>query len=164
MLSPDQQQELLDNVVEDFTMRLRNGERPAIAEYTDKYPSISEDIEELLTSVAMIEELKTQQQPSQTTLKREMKEILKLDRIGDYRIIRELGRGGMGIVFEAVHESLGRRVAIKVMPNRTFDDQKYLERFRREAQAAASLHHTNIVSVFGIGQTGEHHYLSLIHI
>ncbi len=158
MLSPDQQQELLDNVVEDFTMRLRNGERPAIAEYTDKYPSISEDIEELLTSVAMIEELKTQQQPSQTTLKREMKEILKLDRIGDYRIIRELGRGGMGIVFEAVHESLGRRVAIKVMPNRTFDDQKYLERFRREAQAAASLHHTNIVSVFGIGQTGEHHY------
>ena len=164
MLSPDQQQELLDSVVEDFTLRLRSGERPAIAEYKDKYPSFAEDIEELLTSVAMIEELKTQNPPTQSTLKREMKEILKLDRIGDYRIIRELGRGGMGIVFEAEHDSLGRRVAIKVMPNRTFDDEKYLERFRREAQAAANLHHTNIVSVFGIGQTGEHHFYVMEYV
>ena len=164
MLSPDQQQELLDSVVEDFTLRLRSGERPAISEYKEKYPSVAEDIEELLTSVAMIEELKTQNPPTQSTLKREMKEILKLDRIGDYRIIRELGRGGMGIVFEAEHDSLGRRVAIKVMPNRTFDDEKYLERFRREAQAAANLHHTNIVSVFGIGQTGEHHYYVMEYV
>ena len=158
MLSPDKQQELLDSVVEDFTARLRQGERPGIQEYSNKHPGMSEEIEELLTSVAMIEELKTQSNSSSDSLKREMKEIMRLDRIGDYRIVRELGRGGMGVVFEAVHESLGRRVAIKVMPNRTFDDEKYLERFRREAHAAANLHHTNIVSVFGIGQTGEHHY------
>ena len=158
MLQPDHQQELLDEVVEDFTARLRSGQRPAISEYSDKHPELSEDIEEVLTSVAMIEELKRQTGSISGSLKREMKEILQLDRIGDYQIVRELGRGGMGIVFEAVHESLGRRVAIKVMPNRTFDDEKYLERFRREAQAAANLHHTNIVSVFGFGQTGEHHY------
>ena len=158
MLQPDQQQELLDGVVEDFTARLRSGERPAIQEYATQYPSLAEDIEELLTSVAMIEELKKQSNSVADSFKSEMKEILQLDHIGDYRIVRELGRGGMGIVFEAVHESLGRRVAIKVMPNRKFDDPKYLERFRREAQAAANLHHTNIVSVFGIGQTGDHHY------
>ena len=158
MLQPDQQQELLDEVVEDFTARLRSGQHPAIQEYANQYPSLAEDIEELLTSVAMIEELKKQGNSVSDSLKSEMKQILKLERIGDYRIVRELGRGGMGIVFEAVHESLGRRVAIKVMPNRKFDDPKYLERFKREAQAAANLHHTNIVSVFGIGQTGEHHY------
>ncbi|MEM9410925.1 MAG: serine/threonine-protein kinase, partial [Planctomycetota bacterium] len=158
MLSPDQQQELLDRVVEEFTERLRHGERPAISEYKDEYPELADDIDELLTSVAMIEELKSQSTTQSSSLKKDMKEITKLDQIGDYRIIRELGRGGMGVVFEAVHESLGRRVAIKVMPNRTFDDEKYLERFKREAQAAANLHHTNIVSVFGIGMVEEHHY------
>lgn len=158
MLSPDQQQELLDNAVEEFTFRLRQGQRPSIGEFKERYPSIAEEIEDLLTSVAMIEELKTQNTATNESLKNDMKQITRLERIGDYRIIRELGRGGMGVVFEAIHESLGRRVAIKVMPNRTFDDQKYLERFKREAQAAANLHHTNIVNVFGIGQTGEHHY------
>ena len=158
MLSPDQHQELLDNVVEEFTDRLRQGQRPSIGEFKKRFPSAAEEIEELLTSVAMIEELKNQATTANDSLKNEMKQITKLERIGDYRIIRELGRGGMGVVFEAIHESLGRKVAIKVLPNRTFDDAKYLERFQREAQAAANLHHTNIVSVFGIGQIDEHHY------
>lgn len=158
MAQAEQQQELLDSLVEEFTSRIRSGERPAVVEFADRHPALRTEIEELLTSVAMIEELKVQSSTSANSLKLEMKEILKLDRIGDYRILRELGRGGMGIVFEAVHESLGRRVAIKVMPNRTFDDEKYLERFKREAQTAAKLHHTNIVSVFGLGRVGEHHY------
>ena len=154
----DQNQELLDDIVEDFTQRLRGGERPAIREYSQKHPALQVEIEELLTSVAMIEELKKQPKSQADSINKEMREICKLDHIGDYRIVKELGRGGMGIVFEAVHESLGRRVAIKVMPNRTFDDEKYLERFKREAHAAANLHHTNIVSVFGMGQAGDHRY------
>ena len=158
MRETDHNQQLLDEVVDDFTHRLRAGERPAISEYSDKHPEQRHEIEELLTSVAMIEELKKQPESQADSIKKEMHEICQLDRIGDYRIVRELGRGGMGIVFEAVHESLGRRVAIKVMPNRTFDDEKYLERFKREAQAAANLHHTNIVSVFGMGQAGDHRY------
>ncbi len=159
MIRPDDHhQELLDQVVEEFTGRLRQGERPAIQEFASRFPKLKSEIEDLLTSVAMIEELKNQSSSSAHALKMQLREILRLKRIGDYKIVRELGRGGMGVVFEAVHESLGRRVAIKVMPNRTFDDEKYLERFRREAQAAANLHHTNIVSVFGMGQAGEHHY------
>src|SRR5205823_1548023 len=75
----------------------------------------------------------------------------KLDRLGDYRIIREIGRGGMGIVYEAVQESLGRRVALKVLPGHPMLDSQMSVRFRREAQAVARLHHTNIVQVYGVG-------------
>src|SRR6202044_2271247 len=66
--------------------------------------------------------------------------------------LRELGRGGMGIVFEAEHESLKSRVALKVMHPRFRDDRAYVRRFQTEARSAAKLHHTNIVPVFDYGQ------------
>jgi WD40 repeat protein len=76
----------------------------------------------------------------------------RLERLGDFRIIREVGRGGMGIVFEAEQVSLGRHVALKVLPRTLDRDSKQLMRFEREARAAAKLHHTNIVPVFGVGE------------
>lgn len=82
------------------------------------------------------------------------------DRLGDYRILRQAGRGAMGIVYEAEHETLGQRVAIKVLPPHCLLDPTYIKRFHREARAAASLHHTNIVSVFGVGEhDGIHFYV-----
>ena len=77
---------------------------------------------------------------------------LGLERLGGYRIARELGRGGMGVVYEAEHESLKSRVALKVMHARFRDDRTYVRRFRIEARAAAKLHHTNIVPVFDYGE------------
>src|SRR5262249_28050750 len=71
--------------------------------------------------------------------------------LGDFRIIRELGRGGMGVVYEAVQISLGRPVALKVLPFAAALDSRQLQRFKNEAQAAACLHHTNIVPVFAVG-------------
>src|SRR5207253_402233 len=69
------------------------------------------------------------------------------------------GRGGMGIVYEAVQLSLGRRVAVKVLPFAATLDAKHLQRFRNEAQAAAQLHHTNIVPVYFVGsERGVHFY------
>ena len=79
--------------------------------------------------------------------------------LGDFQIVREIGRGGMGIVYEAIQLSLGRRVALKVLPLAATFDAKQLQRFRQEAQAAAQLHHTNIVPVYGVGcERGIHFY------
>jgi serine/threonine protein kinase len=79
--------------------------------------------------------------------------------LGDFRIVREVGRGGMGVVYEAVQISLGRRVALKVLPSAFSLDSRRLQRFKNEAHAAACLHHTNIVPVYGIGsEAGVHYY------
>ncbi|MBI4587190.1 MAG: protein kinase [Planctomycetes bacterium] len=77
--------------------------------------------------------------------------ISPLARLGDFQIIREIGRGGMGIVYEAWQVPLARRVAIKVLPAGLLADEKAVARFRREAQVAARLQHENIVKVFGLG-------------
>jgi hypothetical protein len=78
--------------------------------------------------------------------------------LGDFRILREIGRGGMGVVYEAEQISLGRRVALKILPFAAALDPKQLQRFKNEAQAAAHLHHTNIVPVFGVGCERGVHY------
>jgi hypothetical protein len=79
--------------------------------------------------------------------------------LGDFRIVREVGRGGMGVVYEAEQLSLGRRVALKVLPFAAVLDDRQLRRFKHEAQAAAFLHHTNIVPVYSVGaERGVHYY------
>jgi serine/threonine protein kinase len=79
--------------------------------------------------------------------------------LGDFRILREIGRGGMGVVYEAEQLSLGRRVALKVLPFAAAMDAKRLQRFKNEAQAAAHLRHQNIVPVYGVGcERGVHFY------
>jgi serine/threonine protein kinase/Flp pilus assembly protein TadD len=81
--------------------------------------------------------------------------------LGDFRILRELGRGGMGVVFEAEQLSLKRRVALKVLPLAATLDPRRLQRFQNEARAAASLHHTNIVPVFAVGDHQGIHYYAM---
>lgn len=80
-------------------------------------------------------------------------------RIGDFRLIRTLGQGGMGVVYEALQISLGRRVALKVLPFAAVLDQRQITRFKNEAQAAAQLNHPHIVPVYAIGvERGVHYY------
>ena len=83
----------------------------------------------------------------------------ELGTLGDYRLLREIGRGGMGIVYEAEQISLRRRVALKVLPFAAGVDERQLRRFRTEAEAAAHLHHSHIVPVFAVGtERGVHYY------
>ena len=80
-------------------------------------------------------------------------------RLGDFVLVREIGRGGMGVVYEARQLSLGRRVALKVLPFAAVLDSKQIARFKNEAQAAAQLLHPNIVPVFAVGvERGVHYY------
>src|SRR5262249_17438206 len=79
--------------------------------------------------------------------------------LGDFLLLREIGRGGMGVVYEAEQISLGRQVALKVLPFASTLDAKQLQRFKNEAQAAAHLHHSNIVPVHATGcERGVHYY------
>src|SRR5436190_11982835 len=82
-----------------------------------------------------------------------------VERLGDFELIREIGRGGMGVVYEARQLSLDRRVAVKLLPFAAILDSRQIARFKQEAQAAAQLHHPNIVPVFAIGvERGVHYY------
>src|SRR5271166_6478367 len=79
-------------------------------------------------------------------------QFVPLNHLGDFRILREIGHGGMGVVYEAEQVSLGRHVALKVLPQQALLTTGQKRRFEREAKAAARLHHTNIVPVFGVGE------------
>jgi serine/threonine protein kinase len=156
----DPERDPIDVLAEEFTERCRRGEQPSVSEYTTLYPEWASQLRELLPSVALMERLKRLKQPVFSSSGEES----KLQQLGDYRILREVGRGGMGIVYEAVQESLGRRVALKVLPRHALLDGKKRDRFQREAQAAARLHHTNIVPVFGIGEQDGLPYYAMQYI
>jgi serine/threonine protein kinase len=145
-------------LAEDFTERRRRGDRPTVAEYADAHPELADQIRQLFPAIVAMERVK-RDAVSSGDRPFELR-VDKLEQLGDYRILREIGRGGMGIVYEAEQQSLGRRVAVKVFPRQALGDSKHLQRFRREARTAALLHHSNIVQVFGVGdQDGLSYYV-----
>src|SRR6516165_10790339 len=155
------EQDSVDRLAEEFAARHRRGEHPAVSEYTQRFPQYAEAIRDLFPALALIEQVKPgagDRTGSYTGS--DAAQGRRLERLGDYRILREVGRGGMGVVYEAEQESLGRHVALKVLPGHARLDPRQLARFHREARAAAKLHHTNIVPVFGVGeQEGLHYYV-----
>jgi serine/threonine protein kinase/WD40 repeat protein/Tfp pilus assembly protein PilF len=153
-LDPSGKYALLDELADDFAERYRRGERPALGDYIERYPDLAEDIRELFPALVQVEradqDLHDAPGPAEPQPVRPV-----LTQVGDYRILSEVGRGGMGVVYEAEQQSLGRRVALKLLPLAGMKDAKTLLRFQREARAAAKLHHTNIVPVFEVGQESE---------
>ena len=128
-------------VVAEWRERLLRSERFELAEYTAKYPAIADELRELFPLIVAIEDLKDA--GGDLTGSIGVGAIIAggklLERLGDFRILREVGRGGMGVVYEAEQLSLGRRVALKVLPFAATMDPRQLQRFQNEVRAAAVL-------------------------
>jgi serine/threonine protein kinase len=147
-------------LADEFALRCRRGECPSVAEYAARHPRYADRIERLFPAVAMMEQLGCDEKAKRGAAARRAALAAPPDHVGDFDIVREIGRGGMGIVYEAEQRSLARRVAVKVLPKHVLLLDRHLKRFQREAQTAARLHHTNIVPVFGVGeQDGLHYYV-----
>ena len=109
--------EIVDIICEEFTERHRRGEQPSVAEYVEKYPQVADRLRKLLPAIQAVEELGSpHRRPSETLAGKGLDDGAVPKQLGPYRIIREIGRGGMGVVYEAVEEALDRHVALKVLP------------------------------------------------
>jgi serine/threonine protein kinase/WD40 repeat protein len=154
--------EPLEKLAEEFAERYRRGERPALSEYTARYPELAAEIRELFPALVEMEQLASVGgAPTGSFGAGNLGSDAAPRQLGDYRILGMIGHGAMGVVYEAVQESLGRHVALKVLPLHGLLNPNLLERFKREARAAARLHHTNIVPVFGVGEDGGVHYYAM---
>jgi tetratricopeptide (TPR) repeat protein len=155
MSASEARSERVLELAEEFLERYRKGERPPLKEYIDRHPELAAEIKEVFPAMAMLENIAVIDESlaaSSPELEVESRKRPALQQLGDFRIIRIIGHGGMGIVYEAEQVSLGRHVALKLLPNHALHDAKQKLRFEREAKAAAKLHHTNIVPVFGVGE------------
>jgi serine/threonine protein kinase/tetratricopeptide (TPR) repeat protein len=150
-------------IADEFMEALRQGQRPSVEEFARRYPEHADEIRDLFPALALMERAKSSDDASSVKggkARASTGRAAGLRQLGDYQILREVGRGGMGVVYEAQQLSLGRHVAIKVLPAHALLDPRQLGRFQREARSAAKLHHTNIVPVFGVGeQDGVHYYV-----
>jgi WD40 repeat protein/serine/threonine protein kinase len=146
----------MGQVVDEFLARQGQGEEPDVEEYARRYPELAVVLRQMLPALGLLRGPAADDPGEADVL---AGEIVPEGPLGDYRLVREVGRGGMGVVYEAVQISLGRRVALKMLPFAAALDAKQLQRFKNEAHAAAQLHHQNIVPVHGVGcERGVHYY------
>jgi len=139
--------------VQEYLTALESSPRPDRRAFVNRHPEIAAELSPYLDALDMVH--------SAAPLLHSSPEIVPMsaEPLGDFRLVREIGRGGMGIVYEANQMSLGRRVALKILPFASGLDPKHLQRFKTEAHAAAQLHHTNIVPVHAVGcERGVHFY------
>ncbi|MCR9292164.1 MAG: protein kinase [bacterium] len=145
--------DLIDELADEYVSRQQAGEAPLISEYCAKYPELAAEIRDLFPMLSVLERAKSD------LLTADTKPTPPPDRVGGYELIREIGRGGMGVIYEARHTAVDRRVALKILPQRLSSDPRSLARFEREARAIAGIHHTNVVPLFEFGRDQEHYFL-----
>jgi tetratricopeptide (TPR) repeat protein len=150
-------------VLDEYLSALEQGRKPDRHTFVAQHPEIAEALAKCLDGLEFVQKVAPQlSQPSfkrATAADTTSQEFQPTTALGDFQIVREIGRGGMGVVYEAEQLSLGRQVALKVLPFASTLDAKQLQRFKNEAQAAAHLHHQNIVPVYATGcERGVHYY------
>ncbi len=136
--------------LETYLKSLREGRPCSRAEFLAHHAEISAALSGCFSGLEFIEAAAAELSglPGDPATARAEPALPPQSQLGDYRILREVGRGGMGVVYEAYQVSLGRRVALKVLPFAAAVDPKQRQRFQIEAQAAAQLHHPHIVPVY----------------
>ncbi len=157
---------ILAELIDEIMQRRQRGEAVNPEDYASAYPECVDQLRDLLPTLEILADFSesgyrgASHPPSGVAAGANRSETLPAAGVlGDFRILREIGRGGMGVVYEAEQISLSRRVALKVLPFAAVLDPRHLQRFKNEAQAAAGLHHQNIVPVYGIGcERGVHYY------
>jgi len=149
-MQPKDKNSALEEVLDQYLQEMADGLDPDQESYLNEYPELAKALRGVFKTLDFVESASRGLNASR---------LEKGQDLGDYRIIREIGRGGMGVVYEAVQKSLNRYVALKVLAIGAISDNA-LERFYREAEAAGKLHHSNIVPVYAVGEEqGIHFYI-----
>ena len=150
-LGPGVDDPRLLEAVNEYMRAVDAGQKPDVADLMARYRDISVELRACLQGLAFVNSAAAEMGAGEAEIPQQP--------LGDFKLVRQIGRGGMGIVYEATQLSLGRRVAVKVLSLAAAMDEKHLQRFKNEAQAAANLHHTNIVPVYAVGcERGVHFY------
>ena len=149
-MSDENQPDRIDAILDEAIWRIRSGQLVETARYCQMYPDLADEIQLLLPAILLLE--RPVAPPVSTRV--------LLPSVPGYQMIREIGRGAMGVVYEAVQKQLNRKVAVKVI-RIVADDQVQIARFCREASTAARLQHPNIVSVYDSGASEGLAYYSM---
>jgi WD40 repeat protein/serine/threonine protein kinase len=157
---PSSDEHSLADLVEELTAKLKARAEIDLQAYCQSHPQHAAELRNLYPALQLLVDFSCSGAAEVPAVAvREQEPASPEGTLGDFRILREVGRGGMGIVYEAEQISLGRRVAIKVLPFAATLDPRHLQRFKNEAQAAAHLQHQNIVPVYFVGcERGVHYY------
>ncbi|HEY1786248.1 MAG TPA: protein kinase, partial [Pirellulales bacterium] len=149
--------ERVGEAIEAYLALAEQGSAPDIEEFAARYPELKDDVRAGLEGLELVHGLLGLGSAQGSRSGRGPVTDHRIEsghRIAGYRVVRELGRGGMGTVYEAVHVGLDRPVALKVLGIHAAPDTSARRRFLNEARTAAGLHHTHIVPVFDVGQVG----------
>jgi serine/threonine protein kinase len=158
-----------EELADEFVLKFRSGQSPSIEHYAQAYPQHAAMIRSIFPSLMIVEKVsaKVTNESIAPTLSVTCSDPTQLvpKAFDDFEILHCIGRGGMGVVYEAIQGSLQRRVALKVIHAQASASPRSRERFRREAESAAGLHHTNIVPVYGSGEDHglQYYAMQLIH-
>ena len=147
-------------VLEEYLQRLEAGEQIETQDFVAAYPEIAEELKSSIEKLQALQRIADGLDSSPAQVHAQLLSSAP-SRLGDFVIYRELGRGGMGVVYEAEQLSLGRKVALKTLPLSSLLNDRRIARFKNESAAAASLDHPHIVAVYAVGCDGGTHYYAM---
>ncbi len=143
---------IVEQLAEQYTMRRQNGENLTVSEFVNQFPEHRDELRDFIEALTLV------------GFATPSCEDLAPSSIGPYTVIRELGRGGMGVVYLAVDSRLNRQVAVKLLSRERLRDDAWLLRFQREAKLASSLNHPNVVTIYEVGEMHNRPYIAMEYV